>query len=92
MLDAPSINAFKGRLDTLRQTRVSSSLTNPLSFRPYRMIDSPVRPHNVRYKVRHMWISHTTPHDYTATNKWEATRNALRITVLLYTKNNCINI
>ena len=49
-VDAPSINAFKGRLDKLRQTR-----TDPLSPTRHGMIDSPVRPHKVRYKVRYRY-------------------------------------
>jgi len=31
MVDAPSVNAFKGRLDKIRQARVDFSWTNPLS-------------------------------------------------------------
>ena len=51
MVDAASFNAFKGRLEKLRQTRVSFSWTNPLSPMLHGMIDSPVRPHKVRYIV-----------------------------------------
>jgi len=52
MMDATSMNAFKGRLDKLRQTRMDFLWTNPLSRRPNVMIGSPARPHKVRYKVR----------------------------------------
>ena len=51
MVDAPSINAFKGRFDKVRQTRVDFLWTNPLSPRPLVMINSPVRPQEVRYNV-----------------------------------------
>jgi len=51
MVDASShssANAFKGRLDKVRQTRVGCLWTNPLSIRPHAMTGSPVRPHKVR--------------------------------------------
>jgi len=47
-VDAPSINAFKGRLDKIRQTKVDFLCINPLSPRPHVMTGSPVRPHKVR--------------------------------------------
>ena len=51
-VDAPSISAFKGRLDKLRQTRVGLLWINEPSTWPNGTIGSPVRPHKVRYKVR----------------------------------------
>jgi len=50
-LHAPSISAFKGRLDKLRKIRVG--FFTPLSPRPHGMTDSTVKPHKVRYKVRY---------------------------------------
>jgi len=38
MVNAPNVNAFKVRLDTLRQTSGAFSWTNLLSPRPHRMI------------------------------------------------------
>jgi len=34
MVDAPSLNAFNGRLDKLRQTSLGFSWTNPLALGP----------------------------------------------------------
>jgi len=49
-VDAPIINAFKGRLDKLKHTRMDLGFlwTNAHSHWPYRMTDSPVRPYKVR--------------------------------------------
>ena len=43
-----------GRQDKLSQTRASFLWTNPLSLGPKGATGSPVRPHEVRYKVRYM--------------------------------------
>jgi len=59
-VDAPSINAFKWRLDKLRQTTVGFLWISPLSPR-LRMIGPPLRPHKVRYKERYQ---HRTQNEF----------------------------
>ena len=44
-IDASSINAFKGCLSRMRETRKGLSWTNPLSSKPLRWVFWPVRPH-----------------------------------------------
>ena len=51
VVDASSINAFKGCLNKIRETRMGFLWTDPPSPRPRRWVFWLVRPHKVSYKV-----------------------------------------